>query len=279
MRGPLNKLSVLLEADYTKPNIRSRCTTPRHSIQLARIANAIHSKDQVDWRTPRSVHLQRKQYRMTGPAYRVVFKHILSHSVNSEFDQSPRYTPSSHDTRTAMALNCSLHALQVPVLPGANITAFEVNLVQNYSGIAMTQLYTGHPTVSADNATFCNVTVAYEHIDANDTVHVETWLPMDNYNGRIQAYGGGGWVAGRFSITFNGMIGALGAGYAASTTDAGLILREDLTPESWALTVDGSPNMHALEDLASVSLHDQVCQAPTPMLRKAILTSMSCRLS
>lgn len=157
-----------------------------------------------------------------------------------------------------MALNCSLNALQVPALPGANITAFEVNLVQNYTGIATSKLYIGHPTVSVDNATFCNVTVSYEHIDGNDTVNVETWLPMDNYNGRIQASGGGGWVAGRFQITYASMMGALGEGYATSTTDAGL----GQTPDSWALTADGSPNVHALEDLASISLHDQVCQAP-----------------
>ncbi|KAJ6026615.1 Tannase/feruloyl esterase [Penicillium canescens] len=152
-----------------------------------------------------------------------------------------------------MALNCSLNALQVPALPGANITAFEVNLVQNYTGVATSKLYIGHPTVSVDNATFCNVTVSYEHIDGNDTVNVETWLPMDNYNGRIQASGGGGWVAGRFQITYASMMGALGEGYATSTTDAGL----GQTPDSWALTADGSPNVHALEDLASISLHDQ----------------------
>lgn len=247
---------MLLEADYTKPTIRSR----------ARI-----SKDQVDGRTPHSVLLQRKQYRKTGAAYRAVFKHTLSRSVSFQFASSSH----SHDTESTMALNCSLNALQVPVLPGANITAFDVSLVQNYSGIANSQLYTGHPTVSVDNATFCNVTVAYEHIDENDTVYVEAWLPMDNYNGRIQASGGGGWVAGRFPISYTSMIGALGEGYATSTTDAGL----GMTPDSWALSADGSPNMHALKDLASVSLHDQVCQAPTPILRRAILTLMSCRLS
>ncbi|KAM0342055.1 hypothetical protein ACHAPU_009783 [Fusarium lateritium] len=162
-----------------------------------------------------------------------------------------------------MAMNCSLKALQVPVLPGANITAFDVNLVQNYSGIATSKLYSGGPTVSVDNATFCKVTVAYEHIDVKETVHVETWLPMDNYNGRIQASGGGGWVAGRFQITYTAMIGALGEGYATSTTDAGL----GQSPESWALAEDGSPNVHALEDLASVSLHDQA------ILTKAIVKS------
>ena len=41
LRGPLKNLSVLLEADYTKP----RCH-PGYRIQLTTIANAIHSKGQ-----------------------------------------------------------------------------------------------------------------------------------------------------------------------------------------------------------------------------------------
>lgn len=134
----------------------------------------------------------------------------------------------------------------------------------------------GHPIVAVNNATFCNVTVVYEHIDANDTIHVETWLPMDNYNGRIQAFGGGGWVAGRFYITYGGMLGALGEGYATSTTDAGLLPQADGAPDRWALNPDGSPNVHALEDFASVSLHDQVCQHTTLILWKAVLTLISC---
>lgn len=157
-----------------------------------------------------------------------------------------------------MEPNCSSSTLQAPNLPGASITAIDVNLVENYNGTGITQLYYGHPTVSVENASFCNVTITYEHVDANDSVHVEIWLPMDNYNGRIQAIGGGGWVAGRYSPSFNAMTGALGEGYATSTTDAGLILQADMAPDSWALTEDGSPNLHALEDLASVSLNDQV---------------------
>ncbi|KAH6968153.1 Tannase/feruloyl esterase [Fusarium avenaceum] len=164
-----------------------------------------------------------------------------------------------------MALNCSANAFAVPTLPGANITAVDVNLVQNYSGISTSEDYIGHPIVSVNNATFCNVTVTYEHTDANDTIHVETWLPMDNYNGRIQAFGGGGWVAGRFFITYSGMVGALGEGYATSTTDAGLNPQAGGSPDLWALNADGSPNVHALEDLASISLHDQA------ILTKAIV--------
>jgi hypothetical protein len=175
-----------------------------------------------------------------------------------------------------MALDCSPNTFAVPTLQGANITAVDVNLVRNYSGTSTTQSYIGHPIVSVNNATFCNVTVVYEHIDANDTIHFETWLPMDNYNGRIQAFGGGGWVAGRFFVTYNGMVGALGEGYATSTTDAGLIPQADGSPDRWALNADGSPNVHALEDFASVSLHDQVCQHTTPIFRKAVLTFISC---
>jgi hypothetical protein len=167
-----------------------------------------------------------------------------------------------------MALHCSSNALHIPTLPGANITAIDVNLIQNYSGIGITQLYYGHPTVSVNDTTFCNVTVTYEHTNANDTVHVEIWLPIDNYNERIQAVGGGGWVAGRYPPAFTAMTGALAEGYATSTTDAGLTLQADMAPDSWALTADGSPNVHALEDFASISLQDQVCHDPQKLFAK-----------
>ncbi|OTB09127.1 hypothetical protein M426DRAFT_70927 [Hypoxylon sp. CI-4A] len=48
------------------------------------------------------------------------------------------------------------------------------------------------------NATFCNVNVSYIHQEQNDLVSVETWLPIDYWNGRLQAAGGSGLRPGRF---------------------------------------------------------------------------------
>lgn len=167
-----------------------------------------------------------------------------------------------------MESSCSPDTLPVPDLFGAEILAFDVNLVENYNGTAYSQLYYGHPTVTTEDATFCNVTVTYTHPGANDTVHVETWLPIGNFNGRLQAIGGGGWVAGRYPPSFSAMTGALGEGYATTTTDAGLTLQADYGPDVWALLSEGNPNLYLLDNFASVSLNDQVSRrmAPSPHL-------------
>lgn len=51
------------------------------------------------------------------------------------------------------------------------------------------------------------------------------------------------------------MSGALGEGYVASTTDAGLGL--SYVSDPWALNSPGNVDMYALQNLAAVSLNDQ----------------------
>ena len=52
------------------------------------------------------------------------------------------------------------------------------------------------------------------------------------------------------------MAGAVGEGYVATTTDAGI--GSSFLPDSWALTSPGNVNLYALQDFASVALNDQV---------------------
>ncbi|KAM6529705.1 hypothetical protein FALCPG4_007833 [Fusarium falciforme] len=156
-----------------------------------------------------------------------------------------------------MASLCSPDALAAPKFFGGYVLNFDVNLVENYNSTAVSLLYYGHPTVKVENVSFCNITVTYTHPGQNDTIHVETWLPLDNYNGRLQSVGGGGWVAGRYPPSYTAMSGAIGEGYATSTTDAGLKMQPDMQPDIWALASEGNPNLYALNNLGSVSLHDQ----------------------
>jgi hypothetical protein len=157
-----------------------------------------------------------------------------------------------------MASLCSPDSLTAPKFFGGHVLNFDVNLVENYNSTAVSLLYYGHPTVKVENVSFCNITVAYTHPGQNDTIHVETWLPLDNYNGRLQSVGGGGWVAGRYPPSYTAMSGAIGEGYATSTTDAGLKMQPDMQPDSWALASEGNPNLYALNNLGSASLNDQV---------------------
>ncbi|KAF4487962.1 feruloyl esterase B precursor [Fusarium agapanthi] len=157
-----------------------------------------------------------------------------------------------------MSLSCSADAISQPIIFGGKVIDFVINLVENYNFEAKSILYYGHPTTVAEDVNFCNVTVTYTHPGQNDTVHVETWLPIDNFNGRLQSIGGGGWVAGRYPPGYAAMSGAIGEGYATSATDAGLQLQMDYAPDSWALTSEGNPSLSLLQNFAAISLGDQL---------------------
>ena len=139
---------------------------------------------------------------------------------------------------------------------GAEVKSVEAILVTNYSISVPSSVRFTQPAVEVDNASFCNVTVSYTHPGQNDTVIVETWLPSEGWNGRLQAVGGGGMVAGRWDDFYHAMAGAIADGYATVTTDAGLGNALDAT--SWALLSPGNVNLYALQNLASVSLEDEV---------------------
>jgi len=64
-------------------------------------------------------------------------------------------------------------------------------------------------------------------------------------------------VAGRFALSDIAMAGAVGEGYVATTSDAGI--GTNYAPDPWALLSPGNVNLYALQDLASVALNDQVC--------------------
>lgn len=152
--------------------------------------------------------------------------------------------------------SCIPSAFSLPSLPGAHFLNLEAKLVANYSlGFPIPEGWRySQPSIDVQNETFCNITVSYTHPGQNDTIHVESWLPVNNYNGRLQSIGGGGWVAGRFVLSYAGMIGAVHDGYATVTTDAGL---GDVPFTDWALVSPGNVDLYALQNLGSVSLNDE----------------------
>ena len=163
----------------------------------------------------------------------------------------------SHSTVAAADI-CTPSSVSFPQLLGADFIESQVNFVTNYSydipdGWRYSQL-----SENVQNATFCNVTMTYTHTGQSDTINVEAWLPIDNWNGRLQAIGGGGWVAGRFPLTYGGMAGAVFDGYATVTTDAGL--GSSYFPLEWSISSPGNLNLVALQNLGLVSLYDEVCK-------------------
>lgn len=72
----------------------------------------------------------------------------------------------------------------------------------------------------------------------------------------MQGVGGGGYVAGRFFLSYEFMSIALGGGYVGVTTDAGISTDATSITPDWALISPGHIDKYALENLASVSLND-----------------------
>ncbi|KAL1629216.1 hypothetical protein SLS56_005439 [Neofusicoccum ribis] len=153
----------------------------------------------------------------------------------------------------ALSINCTTAALPPPSVFGAEIVSVEASLVQNYSATVKGEYFFGHPTIQANNLAFCNVTVTHTHPGWDDTLLTNIWLPADSWNGRMQAIGGGGMVAGMFPLSYIGMAGAVADGYASVSINGGLP-DEDAT--KWALTSPGNVNLYLLEDFAARSLAD-----------------------
>lgn len=157
-----------------------------------------------------------------------------------------------HSHPLSGAAKCSLTAISSPQIFGIDILDVEAKEVHNYTTFS---LRPGSSEVSYPIIDFCNVTVAYTHPGWHDIIHVSIWLPLQGWNERLQALGGGGYNAG-----FGGMYmaQAVAASYVAIETDAGRIndLALSQSPSTWALTSPGNLNLYLLEDFATRSLDE-----------------------
>lgn len=160
-------------------------------------------------------------------------------------------------------------------LLGAEILSIDANPVSDYDFDIPVGWRYSQPAVNVQNATFCNVTVTYTHTGLDDNINIEVWLPEDNWNGRLQSLGGGGWVAGRFALTYGGMAGAIHDGYATATTDAGL--GNDFSPVTWGLISPGNLNLVALNNFGQVSLGDEVSRSLRQGLFTLLILTSYCR--
>ncbi|OHF00065.1 tannase and feruloyl esterase [Colletotrichum orchidophilum] len=130
---------------------------------------------------------------------------------------------------------CVAATFSAPSLLGADFLSVQASPVTNFSGLVPAEWRFSQPAVEVHNASFCNITVSYTHPGHNDVVNVETWLPSNGWNGRLQAVGGGGWRAGRMLLSYTTMAGAIADGYATVTTDSSL--GDAMGPASWALAI------------------------------------------
>lgn len=115
--------------------------------------------------------------------------------------------------RTALAASCA--ELQRVALPDTIITTAEVVAAGSFTPTA------GGPAaaqaVYARLPEFCRIAATLRP-SADSEIKIEVWLPASAWNGKFQAVGNGGWAG---SISYQVLAGALGAGYAAASTDTG----------------------------------------------------------
>ncbi|GAA4064130.1 tannase/feruloyl esterase family alpha/beta hydrolase [Actinomadura miaoliensis] len=140
-------------------------------------------------------------------------------------------------------------------LPGARITGVRTALTRG--GQAQITPPSG---TSVPGRVFCEVEIALTHgregtrgLPADD-VHVWVWLPKD-WNGRLQAVGGGGTKA---TYGAPSMVAALQAGYAVTASDAGLSVQN---PRSDIFLTDGEFNWQLFENWSYRSVHENAVLA------------------
>ncbi|KAI2473349.1 tannase and feruloyl esterase [Annulohypoxylon bovei var. microspora] len=150
---------------------------------------------------------------------------------------------------------CSPSMIPYPDLPGAQFTSLSALLVSNVTVQIPESAYVNNGALDVQGVSYCHVTTTYTHTGTADNVTVDTFLPTEGWNGRMQGIGGGGWFAGglQFSLAAYSMLGAVAEGYSAVTTDAG---HASSNPEDWVLKSPGHVNYHLLENFASTSLNE-----------------------
>ncbi|KAH7089730.1 Tannase/feruloyl esterase [Paraphoma chrysanthemicola] len=140
-------------------------------------------------------------------------------------------------TSVIAAYSCDANTLPTLELFGASILS--INAVQ-----------VSNSPLSNPPTSFCNVTITYTHPGQNDTINTGIWLPNE-WNGRFQGVGGGGWVAG---LIPQQVILAVAKGYAAVSTDGGH--DATATTASWGLVSPGNINWYQLQDFSATALND-----------------------
>lgn len=99
---------------------------------------------------------------------------------------------------------------QTPTVPGATVVS--VQAAERRGVTVATTMMTDAGPQPVPPLDICDVNVTLSHGLAGDMVRVEVWMPLNNFTGRYQATGGGGFVAGTFG---QAMAPQVAVGFAA----------------------------------------------------------------
>jgi feruloyl esterase len=149
---------------------------------------------------------------------------------------------------------CSELAISHPHIAGATVDYLRTNLVHNVSAYVSEIEYINHGPINVTEVSLCRVSLGYTHTHHLELVNIEVWLPTNTWHGRLMGLGGGGFDGGLYPDNMMAMLGAVGEGYAAVSTDCGHTMEQDLS--EWLLEYPGRVDLHLFEDFASVALND-----------------------
>ncbi|KAL4860834.1 hypothetical protein BDV12DRAFT_191470 [Aspergillus spectabilis] len=135
-------------------------------------------------------------------------------------------------------LKYSPTSIRKPDLLGATILDLQANEAHNYTAISI-------GPGSNDGGW-------------NDTITTQVWLPLDNWNGRFQGLGGGGYSTGFGPIY---LTYAVAQGFASASTDGGVpgapeVVTTIATDLSWALSSENNVDWFLLENYAFKATSD-----------------------
>jgi hypothetical protein len=145
---------------------------------------------------------------------------------------------------------CVPSTFTFPEILGAKLIDVAANEVHNYS---TTSILPGTDVPVTSAVDFCNATVTYTHPGWNDTISVSLWLPLEGWNGRLLALGGGGFAA---SFGYVYQTAAVDKGFVAAATDSGHASGQEAAtdPSPWTVASPGNHNLPLIEDWASRTL-------------------------
>jgi hypothetical protein len=126
-----------------------------------------------------------------------------------------------------------------------------VRSCESLASVSLTNVTINTAVLDPGNATTprsCRVNATSTHPPTGDRVTIEIWLPVDNYNGRFQGTGGGGFSGGSPAS----LPAPLRAGYAAGSTDTGHVGGSG----SFALDANGRFAWILMRDNAYLGIHE-----------------------
>jgi len=131
-----------------------------------------------------------------------------------------------------------------PAIPGAR----PVRLCESLASVELRDTTIDSATIDQrKSGPVCRVTATVTHPPAGDRIKVFVALPMQDWNGRFQATGGGGYAGG----SANNIIQPADMGYVAAATDTG----HEGGSGSFALDANGRLNWQLIRDNASLGIH------------------------